>query len=428
MDDNSPQTLTPVLGSEADLLIGPQASAETTGQVRSKASLLLLGISLVLVAFNLRPVFSSLSVLLPEIRNSTGLSPMGLSLLTTLPVLCLGLFAPLAPALARRIGTDRVMLAVCVLVAAGSALRGLDSIAMLYVGTALAGIAIAFGNTLLPGLVKRDFPGNLAILTGLYSMALCGGAASGAALTLPIESMLAKTGFGGGWQAAMAAWSLPALAAAAIWSIQLFRRSDGPPAAQAKVKGLLHDVIAWQVTAFMGLQSALAYIIFGWLAPILRLRGMDGVSAGFMVSLLIMMQVASSILVPLLGAKARDQRLINVALVALSIIGLLGMMFGPLSSVWCFALLQGIGQGGLFAIAMTVIALRSPDARVAAQLSGMAQGVGYLIAALGPLLMGLLLEKSDGLVLPALFVVAIGLACAAAGLGAGRAKLVKVIT
>ena len=327
--------------------------------------------------------------------------------------------------LARRFGAERVFLAVLLLVSIGTAMRGIDSIATLYIGTAIAGFAIALGNTLLPGVVKREFPGQLALLTGLYSMALCGGAAAGAAFTLPIEAMLIEHGFGNNWRAALAFWAVPALIAATIWSGQLRRGSGQTPPLEAKVKGLMRDPIAWQVTAFMGLQSALAYIVFGWLAPILRLRGMDGVTSGFIVSTLIMMQVAASIFVPLLGARSKDQRGINLALVALAVFGLLGMMFGPLPTIWLFALPQGIGQGGLFAIAMTMIVLRAADARIASQLSGMAQGVGYIVAAGGPLIMGALLQRGDGLVGPAAFIVMIGLCCAAAGLGAGRALFVK---
>ena len=410
-------------------MIEPAHAQPASRSPRSAAATALLGVSLVLVAFNLRPVFSSLSVLLPEVRIETGLPATALGALTTLPVLCLGVFAPLAPILGRRFGAERILLAVLLLVAAGTALRGVDSLATLYGGTALAGFAIALGNTLLPGVVKREFPDHTALLTGLYSMALCGGAAAGAAFTLPLEALLVKSGLGSGWHAALAIWTCPALIAAAVWSLQISRRAARTQAVEAKVGGLWRDPLAWQVTAFMGLQSALAYIIFGWLAPILRLRGIDGMTSGFIVSISIMMQVASSIFVPLLGARSRDQRGIAVALVALAVFGLLGMMFGPVSTIWLFALPQGMGQGGLFAIAMTIIVLRASDARIASQLSGMAQGVGYIIAAAGPLLMGVLLEHgagSDGsLVLPAAFIVAVGLGCAAAGLGAGRALLVK---
>lgn len=141
--------------------------------VRGAADRFLLGASLVLIAFNLRPVFSSASALLPEIRSEFGLSALGASLLTTLPVVCLGAFSPLAPRLAQRIGSERTLLGVVLLLALGTALRGLSSVPLLFLGTALAGACIAVGNVLLPGLVKRDFATRAALMTGFYTMALC---------------------------------------------------------------------------------------------------------------------------------------------------------------------------------------------------------------------------------------------------------------
>lgn len=176
-----------LIDAEADSVPPPAPPASTTSLAR-----VILGASLVLIAFNLRPVFSSASALLPEIRSTLQLSPLGVSLLTTLPVVCLGLFSPIAARLAQRIGSERTLLAVLLLLALGTALRGLSSIPLLFLGTALAGACIAVGNVLLPGLVKRDFADRTASMTGLYTMALCGGAAAAAGLSIP-----AAQAFGG---------------------------------------------------------------------------------------------------------------------------------------------------------------------------------------------------------------------------------------
>ncbi|EJZ16587.1 MFS transporter, partial [Rhizobium sp. Pop5] len=257
-----------LLDAEADSLPPPQAT-----RVRGAADRFLLGASLVLIAFNLRPVFSSASALLPEIRSEFGLSALGASLLTTLPVVCLGAFSPLAARLAQRIGSERILLGVLLLLALGTALRGLSSVPLLFIGTALAGACIAIGNVLLPGLVKRDFAGRAAVMTGFYTMALCAGAASAAGLTLPIEHML-----GGSLDGALAAWALPALLVGLIWLPQVLRSGGHARRNGFRVEGLWQDRLAWQVTLFMGLQSALAYCVFGWLVPILRERGLDGVT------------------------------------------------------------------------------------------------------------------------------------------------------
>ncbi|GAA4170989.1 CynX/NimT family MFS transporter [Shinella granuli] len=408
-----------------DLIDAEADSVPAPAPYRPKAAAarFLLGVSLVLIAFNLRPVFSSASALLPEIRDTLGLSATGASLLTTLPVVCLGLFSPLAPRLAQRIGTERTLLLVVFLLALGTALRGLSSVPLLFLGTALAGACIAVGNVLLPGLVKRDFPDKAALMTGWYTMALCAGAASAAGLTLPIEHML-----GGSLDGALAVWALPALVVGFLWLPQVLATRKQAARTGFRVEGLWRDRLAWQVTLFMGLQSALAYCVFGWLVPILRERGLDGVTAGAIVSVSVMVQAASCLVAPHIAVRGRDQRLINVVLCGLAVVALLGLLFAPLSTVWIWAVLQGIGQGGLIAVALTVIVLRTRDPHVAAHLSGMAQCVGYLLAAIGPLIVGLIRGWTGSFAWSAVLFVLLGLGAAVNGWFAGRALYVKART
>ncbi len=384
-------------------------------QLYGRGARLLLGLSLVLIAFNLRPLFSSLSVLLPEVISEAGLSPVGASLLTTLPVVCLGIFAPFAPRLAQRFGAERTLLGVLVLLAIGTALRGFGSTPLLFFATLIAGAAIAVANVLLPGVVKRDFSDSAAIMTGLYTMALCGGAAAGAGLTLPIEHAI------GSWSGALAAWSVSVLAVILIFAPQALARKPQAAHSGFRVEGLWRDRLAWQVTLFMGLQSALAYCVFGWLAPILRERGFEAATAGGIVSLSVMAQVAACLLVPSFAVRCKDQRVVNVALVAIATVALLGLMFAPTWTVLFWAVLQGIGQGGLIAVAMIVIVLRSPDPHVAAHLSGMSQGVGYVLAAVGPLLVGFIRGWTGSFDAAAILLVALGIGAAWMGNGAGRA-------
>lgn len=380
----------------------------------------LLGASLVLIAFNLRPLFSSASTLLPEIRDTLGLSAFGASILTTLPVACLGLFSPLAPRMSQWIGTERTLFAAILLLACGTALRGMSSTPLLFLGTALAGACIAVGNVLLPGLVKRDFPDRAALMTGCYTMALCAGAAGAAGLTLPLKQV-----FGLSLGGALAIWALPALLASLLWLPQMFSSRSRAARSRAAVQSLWSNRLAWHVTLFMGLQSALAYCVFGWLVPILRERGLDGVTAGAIVSMSVMMQAGACLVAPHIAVRGKDQRLINVSLSLLAVVALLGLLFAPLWSVWFWAVLQGIGQGGLIAVALTVIVLRARDSHVAAQLSSMAQCVGYLLAAIGPLLVGLIHGWTGGFGWSAPLFVLLGLGTAVNGWFAGRALHVE---
>lgn len=409
--DAQPTAIEQLIDAEIDSTPTPRAPVFS-----SKTIEIITGMSLVLIAFNLRPLFSSASALLPEIIAQTGLSSFGAGVLTTLPVVCLGVFAPIAPRLAQRIGAERTLLGVLLLLALGTALRGFSSLPLLFIGTALAGACIAIGNVLLPGLVKRDFASRTGMMTGLYTMALCAGAASAAGVTAPLQHA-----FGGSWSLALGAWAAPALVVALIWFPHAFFRKVRTKHAGFRVEGLWRDRLAWQVTLFMGLQSSLAYCIFGWLSPILRDRGMDGVTAGVVVSVSIMAQVITCLGVPSVAVRCKDQRLVSVTLVAFALVGLLGMLFAPLSGVWLWAVIQGIGQGGLIALAMTIIVLRSPDSHIASHLSGMAQCIGYMLAAIGPLLVGLIHKLTDSYSATSVLFVLLALSAAFFGWGAGRA-------
>lgn len=375
---------------------------------------LFLGACLLLIAFNLRPLFSSLSVLLPEVAAALSMSGTVAGYLTTLPVLCLGLFAPFAPTLADRLGVERVLLVVLVLIGAGTALRALDATTALFAGTAMAGAGIAMGNVLLPSVVKRDFPNRVALMTGLFTMSLCGGAAAAAALAVPFAEI------GGSWRFGLGVWALPAFAVAGLWLPHCIRSKTPASTRHLPRIRLLHDGLAWQVACFMGFQSALAYCVLGWMAPILRWRGLDAVTAGFYVSASIMVQVVTCLLVPPIAARLRSQSSFNVGLALLAASALAGLVLAPKDWLPFLTLLQGIGQGGLFAIAMTVIILRSPDPRVAARLSGMSQTIGYLLAAFGPMLVGSLHAITGGHAASAWLIAAIGLGAMVSGWGAGR--------
>ena len=384
----------------------------------TRARQLLLGLSLLLIAFNLRPVFGSLSVVLPEIMRDTGLGATGASLLTTLPILCLGLFAAPAPALARRFGAERTLLGALLLICVGTLLRLSAQLPLLFIASALAGAGIAIGNVLLPGLVKRDFPRHAAMMTGLYTLAICAGASSAMAFTVPLEQHL----FDGAWAPALASWALPAGVVLLLWAP--FAVSARPMAAHAAARpgSLWRDRLAWQVTGFMGLQSALAYIVMGWLAPILRERGLDSAAA---VAASILAQLVTCLVTPSIAARCKDQRGLAVGLTALVLASMLALIFAPLSGRWVWAVLLGCGQGGAFALALSLIVMRSANAQVTAQLSAMAQGWGYVLAAFGPLLAGLLRGWTGGFESIALLLVLLAAAMAWSGWGAGRRLLVQ---
>ena len=221
---------------------------------------------------------------------------------------------------------------------------------------------------------------------------------------------------------------MPTLGALLLWWPQLRSKGGRGVDVVLPVVGLWRDPLAWSVALFMGLQSALAFCVLSWLAPILRERGLDAVTAGLVVSALIVVQLATSLTVPSIATRWPGQKLIAVSLAVSATAGLLGLLLAPLTQVWLWAVLQGLAQGGLFSLALTMVLLRSPDSHVASHLSGMAQSVGYIPAALAPLGVGLLHQWTGGFDAVAGLVVLIGFGLVVTGMVAGRPTLVTART
>ena len=401
------------------------APPRVPGLTRFQSIVMLAG--LVLVGLNLRPALSGVAPLLREIRGQLDLSTAFSGLLTTAPVLCLGLFGPLAPRLARRFGIETTVFAVMILLAFGTALRSLGGAPLLFLGAIVAGASIGIIGVLLPGLVKRDFPNHMGLATGAYTMALCFGAAAAAGLTAPAEQWLAGLGVPGDWRPALAIWAVPALIATLVWSPQLARARRTPAAsARPPVRGLWRQPLAWQVTLFMGLQSSMSYCVFGWLAPILQDRGLSVVQSGFVVSVSALLQAGSAMVAPMLTNKGPDQRWLVCLTVGLVIVGLMGVVAAPLSTLWFWTVILGLGQGSIFAVALMLIVLRSPTPEAAAALSGMAQSVGYTLAAMGPLLVGVIKDRTGSWDAVQILFLILAALCLSAGLGAGRNRTVRV--
>ncbi|WP_397449665.1 CynX/NimT family MFS transporter [Pseudomonas sp. NA-150] len=404
-----------------ELLIDAEADDEQVQQqppVLKRPWLLLLG--LVLVALNLRPALSSMAPLLGEVSNSLGLSAAEAGLLTTLPVLCLGLFAPLAPILARRFGSERVVMGILLTLASGIILRSSFGEVGLFSGSVVAGASIGILGVLLPGIVKRDFAKQAGAMTGVYTMALCLGAAIAAGSSVPLSQHFADS-----WSIGLGFWIVPALVAFLVWLPQT-RSKHGTHHVAYRVRGLLRDPLAWQVTLYMGLQSSLAYIVFGWLPSILIGRGLSPVQAGVVLSGSILVQLISALSAPWLATRGKDQRLGIIVVMLLTLGGLFGCLYAPLDGLWGWAILLGLGQGGTFSLALTLIVLRSRDAHVAANLSSMAQGFGYTLASLGPFAVGVIHgQTGDWKAVGWIFAI-LGLGAIVFGLGAGRALYVQV--
>lgn len=351
---------------------------------------------MILVALNLRPALSSLAPLLIRIQQDLDLSATSIGALTTLPVLCLGLFAPVAIRLSRRLGPERALSLGLLLLTCALLLRANGYISLLYLGTLLAGAAIGIIGTLLPGLVKRELPQGADVVTGVYTMALCLGGALGAGLTVPLSNWLDD------WRFGLGSWALLGLLALIAWRLAMPQpRPEAVDHAETRHGNprMLRSALAWQVTGYMGCQSSLAYIVFGWLPVLLQRRGMAEAEAGWLLAASIVFQLVTALGAPWLARLGRDQRPTIALLMSLTAAGIIILLLAPLEWRWPGAILLGLGQGGCFSMALTLIVLRSGSSALAGQLSSMAQGFGYVWAATGPLLIGILLEYTQNMTL-----------------------------
>ncbi|CAN3981754.1 CynX/NimT family MFS transporter [Kitasatospora purpeofusca] len=399
--------------------------------VRSRLAhpaLLLTGI--LLVALNMRACLAAVSPMVGEIQRSFGLSATASGLITTVPVLFQGVGAPLTPRLTRRFGTERVVLGAVLVLGAGVLLRVLPSVAALYAGCVVIGVAIAVLNVSMPGLVKREFPDRAAAMTGVYSTTMLVGATMAAGLSVPLEHAL-----GGGWEASLGAWSLLALVAAVAWLPQVLRARaarDGaganavpgaaaaPAAPVRPIQGIWRSPLAWQISLFMGISSLLVYTLVAWMPTILADHGMDRGEAGLVFAFSNLVQVAGAFLVPLFAGRMTNQRALAVSMALLNAVGIAVLLIAPVPGAWVAAVILGVAQGGSLGLGLAFIVLRTDSAAGAAQLGGMSQAVGYLVAAAGPVGAGALRQATGGWTTVLALMLVLVSVVAVAGWGAGR--------
>ncbi|WP_445157818.1 MFS transporter [Halomonas sp. E14] len=384
--------------------------------------ILLFFFLMVLVGLNLRPALSSMAPLLLRIQQDTGLTPLAIGALTTLPVLCLGIFAPLAPWLAKRLGAENTLSLALIALILGLLLRGAPSVLALFGGMVLVGGAIGVAGTLLPALVKRELPAGADLMTGVYTMALCLGGALGAGLSIPLANLL------GSWHLSLMSWALLAAMALLAWRLLMPRTPQATTAASSagSIRGLLSQPLAWQVTLLMGTQSSLAYIVFGWLPALLQKRGFGESEAGWLMGASVMVQLISALGAPWLARLSRDQRPALLLVLGCIAAGLWLLLQGPLGWRWVGVVLLGLGQGGSFSLALSLIVLRTANSRLAGKLSGLAQGGGYTLAAMGPLAVGVLLQLNADLGVITAVLLAVVAAAALLALFAGRNRRLDI--
>jgi CP family cyanate transporter-like MFS transporter len=383
-----------------------------------RGGLLLVGI--LLVAANLRPAITSVGPVLGTIRESLHLSSGTASALISVPLIAFALVSPAAPWLARRLGMERALGLSLAALGVGIVIRSVPWLPGLWIGTVLLGVAIAVLNVILPALVKRDYPDRIGQLTGTYSAVQAGMAALAAGIAVPIAGLAPS-----GWRLSLGIWAGLVIIALAVFAPQLRRRTLPETEATAPVtyRSPWSSALAWQVTAFMGVQSTVFYILITWLPSIEHSTGVDAATAGFHQLLLNALGIAGSLSVAALIPRMKDQRVIVAVCTILSALAIVGVMTDPaLNALWIS--IGGLGLGASFVLAISLFGLRTVHHGQTAALSGMAQSLGYLLAAAGPILIGIIHDATGGWTVALVIILGLLVAQFVAGMFASRSRLI----
>jgi len=342
-------------------------------------------LAIFIAALNLRPIITSVAPLLGTIQSDIGMSGLTASLLTTLPVLCMGIFAPVATALSDRLGLERTLFIALLLITGATGLRGIAGSVLILVITALVGgIGISLAGPLLSGFIKKYFPTRPGIVS-IYSASMTVGAALASAFSIPIynrsDHSLTFT---------LSCWAILGVIALLVWSAFVRYRTDRHGKGRSKLP--IRSRRAILLTVFFGLMASMFYSVTAWISPIAHSFGYSPAGSAALLTVFTIIQIPVSLAIPGLVARYGKRRLFLILCSVSELIGIVMLLFHlpMLPAVICL----GVGAGGLFPLALMLPIVETNTSEEAGAWSAMSQGGGYIIGALGPLLVGSIYDRS----------------------------------
>jgi CP family cyanate transporter-like MFS transporter len=381
-------------------------------------------LALFFISLVLRPPVASIGPLLHEIIGDLGLTGAETSLLTSAPVLCFGIGAFASPALVRRFGVNHAMLLVLAILAVAAFGRLFFGYAGLLVGTIAAGLSIAVANVLLPTIVRIEFPNRIPLITGAYTTLLAFSASFAASIAVPSSDYL------GGWRLALGIWLIPAVMAAFFWAPKAFGQephlAQPSNSAAEERAAVLRSPISWAIVGFFGLQSLGFYAILGWLPTLLISSGLSPAQAGGYLGLATAVGIPSGLLLSSVIGRFKSLAWWAASASAATLVGYL-LLLGTFSSAALIVpacVLISLGQASTFPMSLSIIGTRASTKAQTTQLSAMAQGWGYLMAAAGTFLVGLLADFSGSWVPSVVLLAALTAVQIAVGFYSGRPGLI----
>jgi CP family cyanate transporter-like MFS transporter len=352
----------------------------------------LLAVAIFLVALNLRAALASLPPLVHTIRDDLGLSAAAAGLLTTLPVLCMGVFAPLAQRLAHRVGREAAVAWALVALLGWLLLRLAGAVLpLLLASTLLVGIGIALSGTVLPGIVKEHFRRRSGAMTGVYLLAMMVGATAAAALSVPFADAT------GSWRLSLSAWAVVALLGLLAWLPVVRAVNDHDEQPEPSGTGPLpwRSPTARLLAAYLALQSFGFYSQLAWISPSYEARGWSAADAGLLLAVWSIVQLVTGVGGPALADRVRDRRPLVGGALVLTLVGLAGVVVAPGAAPVLWVSLLGLGQGAGFALGLVKLVDYAPTPAASARLSALVFLFSYSLASLGPLAFGAVHDVTD---------------------------------
>ncbi|PVX38525.1 MFS transporter [Janthinobacterium sp. 78] len=364
-------------------------SARPAASPSSSASSALLVAAIILLGLNLRPILAAIGPLLDSIQASTGISNADAGLLTTVPVFAMGVCALAGVQLQRRLGVARGIGIGIAIIAAACALRWpLHDSGGLIATAALGGLGIALVQALLPAFIKRHFPARAGQLMGFYTTGIMGGAAIAAASASPLAQSW-------GWNALLALWALPAVAAALLWRRAAATRVDVASGAGASLP--VGSGRAWLLMVFFGIGTGAYTLVLAWLPPFYTELGWSAADSGLLLGALTLVEVLAGLVISSIIHRFPDRRILLLSVLLSVLGGLACLIVAPAQLALPAVILLGCGIGSLFPLSLIVSMDHVTDPAGAGALLGFVQGGGYIIASSMPFIAGLIRQHSSSL-------------------------------
>jgi CP family cyanate transporter-like MFS transporter len=346
----------------------------------------LMVVAIIFAAANLRAPITAVGPLIASMKESYPMQNGIFGLITTIPLIMFALFAPVASALSHRLGIGRTMMLSLVIAGQGIILRSYAGIEGLFIGTVFLGCGIAFGNVLIPGIIKARFPERVETLTSVFTISMSVFAATASAVSYPLSQV-----DGAGWKNSLAFWMLPLIFAFAAWWPQrkLTICGAGASSAAEQKKKVCRSPLAWWMTVLMGAQSCLFYFFTAWLPTILQAKGMEPTAAGYVTFSFQVMTIPASLIVPAVVVRLNNQKGLTTIIAAVYAVSVGLLIFAKTQAMLTIlSMICGLCTGSCFSLCMLLLGLRTKTAERATSLSGMVQSGGYAMGALGPILAG----------------------------------------